>query len=175
MDKRIVKLEYKEYKNFFNLEECNELINNFKENVPHHEAFRDTIVLRLEKVAPRLERIPWLVQGSPAPLKLERIPLKLIRTLQKDFNITLNYSQIVHWPNGSFMKRHCDSVPGNNFTSLCYLNDNFKGGRTLFQHKNSNPKMGKVLVFNGEKIEHGVEKVIGDRFTYISWWKKNNE
>jgi len=157
-----VKLEYKEYKNFFNLEECNELINNFKKNVPHHETFRNTIVLRPEKV-------------DPAPLKLERIPLKLIRTLQKDFNITLNYSQIIHWPNGSFMDRHCDSVPGNNFTALCYLNDNFKGGRTSFQHKMSDPEMGKVLVFNGEKIEHGVEKVIGDRFTYISWWKKNNE
>ena len=118
MDKRIVKLEYKEYKNFFNLEECNELINNFKENVPHHEAFRDTIVLRLEKVAPRLERIPWLVQGSPAPLKLERIPLKLIRTLQKDFNITLNYSQIVHWPNGSFMNgdKYADYFTERTFT-----------------------------------------------------------
>ena len=146
-----MKFEYKEYKNFFNLEECNELINNFKKNVPHHETYRDTILLRLK-----------------------RVPLKLMHTLQKDFNITLNYSQIVHWPNGSFMNRHYDGnvAKDNNFSAICYLNDNFKGGRTLLQNKMIAPEMGKLIVFNSQKMEHGVENVIGDRFTYISWWKK---
>ena len=65
-----------------------------------------------------------------------------------------------------------DVAKDNNFTAICYLNDNFKGGRTLLENKMINPETGKLIVFNSQKMEHGVEKVMGDRFTYISWWKK---
>ncbi len=146
-----MKLKYKEYKNFFSLKECNALINNFKKNAQHHETYRDTTILRLNEASP-----------------------KLIDTLQKDFNIIFNYGQIVHWPNGSSMNRHYDGKlhKQNSFSAICYLNDNFKGGRTLLQDKKIIPEIGKVIVFNSQKMEHGVEEVIGDRFTYISWWKK---
>ena len=142
---------FKEYKNFFNLEECNALINNFKKNVQNHEMYRNTVILKLKDASP-----------------------KLIDTLQKDFNIILNYSQIVHWPDGSFMNRHYDGTESkdNNFSAICYLNNNFKGGRTLLEDQMIDPETGKLIVFNSQKMEHGVEKVIGDRFTYISWWKK---
>ena len=143
--------EYREYKNFFSLGECSELINLFKKNAQHHETYRDTTILRLTGGFPRL-----------------------IDTLQKDFNIILNYGQIVHWPSGSYMNRHYDGTvhKQNSFSAICYLNDGFKGGRTLLQNKRINPEIGKVIVFHSKKIEHGVEEVIGDRFTYISWWKK---
>jgi len=143
--------QYKEYKNFFSLEECSALINKFKKNVQHHETYRDTTILKLKEASPRL-----------------------IDTFKKDFNIILNYGQIVHWPNGSFMHRHYDGKihKQNSFSAICYLNDNFKGGRTLLQDKKIVPEIGKVIVFNSQKMEHGVEEVIGDRFTYISWWKK---
>ena len=146
-----MKLKYKEYKNFFSLEECSALINKFKKNVQHHETYRDTTILKLKEASPRL-----------------------IDTFKKDFNIILNYGQIVHWPNGSFMHRHYDGKihKQNSFSAICYLNDNFKGGRTLLQDKKIVPEIGKVIVFNSQKMEHGVEEVIGDRFTYISWWKK---
>ena len=142
---------FKEYKNFFSIEECNTLINNFKKEAQHHETYRDTILLRLKDASP-----------------------KLIDTLQKDFNIILNYGQIVHWPNGSFMNSHYDGTlnKDNNFTAICYLNNNFKGGRTLLEDKMIDPETGKLIVFNSQKMAHGVEKVIGERFTYISWWKK---
>ena len=146
-----MRFKYKEYKNFFSLEECNALINNFKKNVQHHETYRDTTILKLKGASPQL-----------------------MDTLKKDFNIILNYGQIVHWPNGSFMHRHYDGkeFKDNNFSAICYLNDNFKGGRTLLQEKRIDPEIGKVIVFNSQKMEHGVEEVIGDRFIYISWWKK---
>ena len=146
-----MKLKYKEYKNFFSLEECNALIDNFKKNAQHHEMYRDTTILRLKETSP-----------------------KLIDTFQKDFNIILNYGQIVHWPNGSSMNRHYDGEvhKQNSFSAICYLNNNFKGGRTLLQNKMIDPEIGKVIIFNSQKMEHGVEEVIGDRFTYISWWKK---
>ena len=72
------------------------------------------------------------------------------------------------------MHRHYDGKihKQNSFSAICYLNDNFKGGRTLLQDKKIVPEIGKVIVFNSQKMEHGVEEVIGDRFTYISWWKK---
>ena len=146
-----MKLKYKEYKNFFSLEECRALINKFKKNVQHHETYRNTTTLKLKGASP-----------------------KLMDTLKKEFNIILNYGQIVHWPNGSFMHRHYDGeeFKDNNFSAICYLNDNFKGGRTLLQNKMIDPEIGKVIIFNSQKMEHGVEEVIGDRFTYISWWKK---
>jgi len=142
---------FKEYKNFFNTEECNRLINLFKTSAQDQEKYRDTTILRIKEP-----------------------PTKLLDTLKKDFNIILNYGQIVHWPEGSFMDRHYDGeiTKDNNFTAICYLNDNFKGGRTLLEDKMIDPKMGKLIVFNSQKMEHGVEKVRGNRFTYISWWKK---
>jgi hypothetical protein len=137
----------KEYKNFFSIEECNALINNFKKKAQQHQTYRNTIILNLEGASPRL-----------------------IDTLKKDFNLILKYSQIVHWPNGSFMDLHYDEVFTH--TAICYLNNNFKGGRTLLQNKMIDPEIGKIIVFNSQKMEHGVETVIGDRFTYISWWIK---
>ena len=153
---------FKEYKNFFSLEKCNSLIDIFNEKVKHHVAYTDNT---------NPEAIPT------ANLRLKEGSPKLIKTLKKDFNITLNYGYIIHWSNGSFMKRHYDGVlnpanKDNDFTSICYLNDNFKGGRTLLGDERIEPEMGKVIVFNSKKIEHGVEEVIGDRFTYASWWKK---
>tara|TARA_Y100001951_G_C11048915_1_gene134467 strand:+ start:36 stop:476 length:441 start_codon:yes stop_codon:yes gene_type:complete len=144
-------MSFKEYKNFFSLEECSALINNFKKNVSRHQMYRDTTFLALKDTSPKLRN-----------------------TLQKDFNIILNYGQIVHWPDGSFMDRHYDGtvLKDNNFSAICYLNNNFKGGRTLLEDKMIDPEIGKIIVFNSQKMEHGVEKVTGDRFTYISWWKK---
>ena len=140
-------MSLKEYKNFFSIEECNTLINNFKKKAQYHQIHRNTIFLNLKDASPRL-----------------------IDTLQKDFNIIFNRGQVVHWPNGSYMNLHYDEVFTH--TAICYLNNNFKGGRTLLQNKMIDPEIGKVIVFNSKKMEHGVETVIGDRFTYISWWKK---
>ena len=144
-------MTFKEYKNFFSLKECNELIHLFKQNVCFHVKYRDTILFRLKKA-----------------------PLKLIDTLQKDFNINLNYGQIVYWPDYSRMDYHYDGtiVKENDFTSICYLNKDFTGGRTLVEDKKIDPEIGKLIVFNSKKIKHGVEEVKGGRFTYISWWKK---
>tara|TARA_Y100001951_G_C11028597_1_gene123683 strand:+ start:17 stop:457 length:441 start_codon:yes stop_codon:yes gene_type:complete len=142
---------FKEYKNFFTLEECNELIHRFKQNVCFHHRWRDTILFRLKKTPP-----------------------KLIDTLQKDFNITLNYGQIVFWPDYSRMEYHYDGTIAkeNDFTSICYLNEDFTGGRTLVEDKIIDPEIGKLIAFNSKNIKHGVEEVQGGRFTYIAWWKK---
>ena len=130
---------FKEYRNFFNLQECNNLIERFRQQVCFHERYRDTIVLKL------------LNQTFP----------KLTDVLKKDFNILLNYGQIVYWPPFSRMD--------------CHLNDDFEGGQTLLEDKKIAPEVGKVIVFISNKMKHGVEKVKGGRFTYISWWRSSND
>ena len=146
---------FKEYRNFFNLQECNNLIERFRQQVCFHERYRDTIVLKL------------LNQTFP----------KLTDVLKKDFNILLNYGQIVYWPPFSHMDCHYDFTIENKdvFTSICYLNDDFEGGRTLLEDKKIEPEVGKVIVFISNKMKHGVEEVRGGRFTYISWWRNSND
>ena len=146
---------FKEYKNFFNLNECNSLIDYFKKRACFQVKYENTIVVKLMKVT---------------------FP-KLFNTLKKDFNITFNYGQIVYWPPFSYMDYHYDgtSEKNNTFTSICYLNDDFKGGRTLIEDKKIEPEIGKVIVFHSKSMKHGVEKVDGGRFTFISWLRKSNE
>ena len=102
---------------------------------------------------------------------------KEIINLKKDFNILLNYGQIVYWPPFSHMDCHYDFTIENKdvFTSICYLNDDFEGGRTLLEDKKIEPEVGKVIVFISNKMKHGVEEVRGGRFTYISWWRNSND
>ena len=146
---------FKEYRKFFNLQECNKLIERFRQQVCFHERYRDTIVLKL------------LNQTFP----------KLTDVLKKDFNILLNYGQIVYWPPFSSMDCHYDFTIENKnvFTSICYLNDDFEGGQTLLEDKKIAPEVGIVIVFISNKMKHGVEKVKGGRFTYISWWRSSND
>jgi len=157
--------KYKEYKNFFNLKKCNSLINNFKENVQHHRKYRDAIILRTKEVSPIL-----------------------VDTLLKDFNIILNYERIIYWPNSESIFRGSGCglvgvmnqnyegqvVKDNDFSAICYLNNNVEGERILLQNKIMDPEIGKVIVFNSQKMEHEGEETVSDRFAYISWWKRKN-
>ena len=59
------------------------------------------------------------------------------------------------------------------WTSILYLNDDFKGGHTFVEGEKIPPKKGSVITFKGE-LKHGVEEVTeGNRFT-ISVWYKNH-
>ena len=59
------------------------------------------------------------------------------------------------------------------WTSILYLNDDFKGGHTFIEGEKIPPKKGSVITFKGE-LKHGVEEVTeGNRFT-ISVWYKNH-
>ena len=59
------------------------------------------------------------------------------------------------------------------WTSILYLNDDFKGGNTIIEGERIPPKKGSVITFKGE-LKHGVEEVTeGNRYT-ISVWYKNH-
>ena len=104
-----------------------------------------------------------------------------IRRVKKDFPfLKYNYGQIVHWPHGSSKGFHIDvdyspsKYVGSgivDWTSVCYLNDDFGGGETIVSDTAFYPKKGKLVVFNSKKLMHGVGRVDGNRYTLIAWWE----
>ena len=102
--------------------------------------------------------------------------------VKKDFPfLEFNYGQIVHWPNGSSKGLHIDvDYPPSkevgsgivDWTAVCYLNDDFRGGETIVMDTAAYPKKGKLVVFNSKRLMHGVGRVDGNRYTLISWWKE---
>ena len=104
-----------------------------------------------------------------------------LRRVKKDFPfLKYNYGQIVHWPHGSSKGLHTDvdyspsKYVGSgivDWTSVCYLNDDFGGGETIVNDTAFSPKKGKLVVFNSKKLMHGVGRVNGNRYTLIAWWE----
>ena len=104
-----------------------------------------------------------------------------LRRVKKDFPfLEYNYGQIVHWPHGSSMGLHTDvDFPPSKYvgsgivdwTSVCYLNDDYEGGETIVSDNAFYPKKGKLVVFNSKKLMHGVGRVNGNRYTLIAWWE----
>ena len=105
-----------------------------------------------------------------------------LRKVKKDFPfLKYNYGEIVHWTSGSYKRLHTDvDYPSSkdvgsgivDWTVVCYLNDDFRGGETIVRDKFIRPKKGGVVIFNSKKLLHGVGKVDGNRYTLISWWKE---
>ena len=97
----------------------------------------------------------------------------IITTVRNKFdnNLMCNYSQIVFWPTNSSQEAHYDD-DYHPATSILYLNDNYEGGETFIGDKVIKPKQGKMIIFNGDKILHGVNKVTkGERYTIPAWYK----
>jgi hypothetical protein len=144
---------FEEKLNFLTKEECNNVIDYFKNNFLYHSIYRDTISLEITNNFKERSKIVNFIQSH---------------------NLKLNYDLIVMWPNGSFMNTHFDGTkePNNHYTSICYLNENYIGGRTLIKNNFVKNEVGKLVWFNSKEIEHGVEKVIGTRLVYIAWYNK---
>jgi hypothetical protein len=150
-----------EVNNFLNNEECEKTIDIFKNNflyfrVHNNDSNNSTIVYDIR-------------EDFKERLKI----INFVKNL--NINLTLNYDQIVMWPNNSSMELHKDgqTITDNDFTATCYLNNNYIGGRTFVENKFIENKKGKLIIFNSKNLIHAVERVAGTRLVYISWWKKN--
>jgi predicted 2-oxoglutarate/Fe(II)-dependent dioxygenase YbiX len=89
---------------------------------------------------------------------------------------------VVHWPTNSYELGHYggndfnDNGTANQWACVCYLNDNYTGGDTILgtELKHITPKKGKMIIFEGQKIFHGISLVTsGDRFNLMSWWRSD--
>tara|TARA_B100001094_G_scaffold321514_1_gene369362 strand:- start:644 stop:1219 length:576 start_codon:yes stop_codon:yes gene_type:complete len=90
--------------------------------------------------------------------------------------IVLDYVGVVRWPIGTFMKPHVDD---NNvhrpdvFAAMLYLNDDFKGGSTVFEDIEIKPEKGKLVIFSNSQHLHYVSKVEeAERFVLSFWYSR---
>jgi len=95
---------------------------------------------------------------------------------------------LAYWPEGLAMPPHADNanpdgsphgMPWRDFASICYLNEDFKGGEVYFTALNMSirPKTGRNISFTGGfHHEHSVLKVLkGNRFTLAAFYTLNEK
>lgn len=122
--------------------------------------------------------LPW--PDRVIDITKDPIVNKVTKFINKKFklNLTADQVEIQNHHVNSFSDLHIHDHLGREnieYNSLIYLNDDFDQGH--FITKNGikiKPEKGMLTFFNGQKIYHGVEKVLKkDRKTLIFWWKKN--
>ena len=152
--------------NFLSDEACDFLMTYYKK-YKKSEKWENTYVMFMD-------------QTNPLHIRKNLIRNYYLNSIRKDFPLKLTYDQLVYWPSGSFKPKHLDGTTAvdahlfgkNEWTSVCYLNDNFQGGETILDNDVVNPKKGRLLVFNSKNIPHGVLETFGPRYTYIAWWQE---
>lgn len=83
-------------------------------------------------------------------------------------------TQIIRYGTGGHYKAHADAgfdLQSRYFTVVCYLNDDFEGGRTSFPSLNysTTPQSGKAIVFPARFL-HCAEPVIkGEKYVLAAW------
>jgi hypothetical protein len=121
--------------------------------------------------------------------RMEIFKSKTLQTISKLFHehyVFLEFWDLVHWPVGFKMEAHADNIypdktpntcSHRDYSSICYLNDDYKGGQTFFVYENKTciPEKGKIIFYpSGLQFTHGVSKVIGnERYTLASWYTKD--
>ena len=90
--------------------------------------------------------------------------------------------RLCRWKKGHKMALHVDRRINHNdifdYSSLVYLNDNYKGGELFFlenkKEKKYKLKALSCMIFpSGEEYQHGVKEVLkGKRYTIPSWYSK---
>ena len=102
-----------------------------------------------------------------------------VNSLCKSFDSqsNLDYVGVVRWPVGTFMKPHTDNNnnhPQDIFAAMLYLNDDFDGGCTVFEHLEVKPEVGKLIIFSNAHYLHYVNKVEGaERFVLSFWYNRS--
>ncbi len=101
--------------------------------------------------------------------------------LEERVNIKLDHrwTQLQYWPVGIHSVRHIhtDARAGDtNYTSMLYLNDDFQGGEFFTDDMVIKPRPGKLTLFNGREVYHGVNTVKEKpRYSIIFWWNTPTE
>lgn len=106
--------------------------------------------------------------------KIELLVKPLIRQLWKLDLRTHSGTHLLKYEAAGHYLPHKDTglgFEGRYFSVVCYLNDNFTGGRTLFPTLNYavTPEAGRAILFPSDYL-HGSEPIIsGQKFAIVSW------
>tara|TARA_R110000772_G_scaffold59194_1_gene134073 strand:+ start:3829 stop:4326 length:498 start_codon:yes stop_codon:yes gene_type:complete len=155
-----------EIENFISNKEANYFINFHKKNFNLNNHFcikhRETEIIQCN-----------LILNNTKIKKMNNLLNKFVKKINKKYEI--NYFQIVKWPIYGFQPKHVD-FDIHPYTSILYLNDDFEGGKTIVEDKIVELKKCKLIAFNGDKIEHEVNKITkGIRYTIPCWYKLKSE
>ena len=122
----------------------------------------------------------WL--GS-YPINTSKISHSLIKKILKrseevvqkyfDSKFIIEWAEIKRNPKGSAHPLHYDGTKiTTTLASVTYLN-NTSSGQTLFKDGlQVTPKAGRMIIYDGKKYLHGVNKCLEDRYTIPIWYKK---
>ena len=127
--------------------------------------------------------------GNTYPLSIvyEDTPLHIIECFMKiekiicqyvSNSISIDWCEIVKWPEGSFMNPHKDIWENKiALSSITYLNDTYSDGSTyILDDIHFKPKIGRTVCFDGNCYYHGVSKVTsGERYTAPVWFYWPND
>jgi hypothetical protein len=102
--------------------------------------------------------------------------LKKIKSIAQmcNQNIVIDWAEITKWIPKTYMNLHTDDTSDKTIlTSIIYLNNNYDGGETyLSEGTVIAPKIGRMVIFDGKKYEHGVNKILNNyRYTLPIWYK----
>ena len=123
------------------------------------------------------------VTFSPPPLSLvqrelaQRVDLHVCPNLKKSWHVDrLRHADthIVRYVPGGFYVTHADAGLDLNdryFTVLCYLNDDYEGGRTSFPTLNFSvvPQKGKAIIFPTTYLHRAEPVLAGTKYILVSW------
>ena len=147
---------------------CSELIGVYKNNKHSAKVWRDTKPLDLENISNQEE------------LNRCKVAIKYVNNTAVSFfgrDTYVEVGEIVKWPTNSYQPPHCDIArESTTCTSITYLNDDFEGGETYLTKENFTvkPKVGRTILFDGKRFEHGVKKITeGVRYTFALWYSNN--
>jgi hypothetical protein len=150
------------YDHILNEDTCASLINDFEKNNKHHLKHRDTLVLPLQNNKDKfISKLSYIYTSYLNSKSLLFVPEKI---------------EIVKWPIKAKQDSHKDKVrPTTKLTSITYLNDNFKGGKTCLENGiEITPKTGDVIFFDGNEYSHWVTEVEKNtRYTLAMWYTNN--
>ena len=124
---------------------------------------------------------------EPLGKKLRAVNSRLLTKAAQFYNLSevyMDFQTINCWSEGQRMGMHADNVDENrnphwycgwrDYSSVLYLNHDFKGGETIFknQRQRTVPMQGTAILFPATfGYTHGVSEVTGGkRYTLSSWF-----
>ena len=148
-------------------EECSNLINVYEDNIEYIISHGEPKIYPLGIHSIRNNK-NIVIEA------FKKVNTKISKFL--DWNIEPINIEIVKWPENSWQVYHKDITKDKivyNLSSITYLNENFSGGSLqMIDCTKIKPKLGRTVIFEGCKYEHGVEPVqYNDRYTLPIWYK----
>ena len=179
-----------EVDNFLTQDECDSLINYQKKHsandienwsLKDHNSNWNSRIVVLDKVDDDIIR-----------KLIEVVHYKISILCVNSYNVDYVYpefSNLVYWAPGMNLGLHADNMwiddpekshysSHRDYSAVIYLNDNYEGGKTFFNHGyEAQPKTGRLIYFtSGKEDAHGVTEVMsGHRYTFALWFTKNQE